>query len=181
MFRFIIFVLSAIPVAHAGCLPSPRLATTAALPKVVAKKLVAAVNPAIVTATGTVTISSSDPDTPSSSTATVNWTMDGNNKTWSISVQSLSATLGASCPAPLSAVQFTCTNLTIGGSGNRSGACAGGPTPLTTSLQTVASGSGQGNGGSASSVTVSFSFTDLWKYIAGASCSVSLNYSVTAN
>ena len=131
----------------------------------------------------TISFTSPDPDqTPvnGSSTATIQWTMSGNTLgSWSLTVQSVSSSLG-SCPAvPASAVSFQCNSATPDTLGNAS--CSSGSFSLSTSPQTIASGTRQGAGVSPTTVTISFTFTDAWKYPASSSCSVQIIYTVTAS
>lgn len=164
-----------------------RAAVPVVLVKRILKSFAFAVNPAVVTATpATITFTSPDPDTTptsGSSVGTVTWTMDGNNKNWSVTANATSASFTGCTAIPVSAVQFSCSGFTNLGGGNKNGGCISGTLTLSTMPQTIASGSAQGNGSGASSFTVSFTFTDAWKYPAspGSTCSVSINYDVTAN
>ena len=164
-----------------------RAAVPVVLVKRILKNFAFAVNPAVVTATpSTITFTSPDPDTTptsGSSVSTVTWTMDGNNKTWSVTAHATSASFTGCTAIPVSAVQFSCSGFTNLGGGTKNGGCVSGTFTLSTTPQTIASGTAQGNGSGTSSFTASFTFTDAWKYPAspGSTCSISINYDVTAN
>jgi hypothetical protein len=132
----------------------------------------------------TITFSSPNPDatpTNGSSTATIQWNMQGNpTNLFTLTVQASSSSM-TGCPAvPVSAIQVQCTSFTSGAQG-ASGACNSGSFALSTSPQTIASGAKQGNGQSGgTTVIASFTFTDAWKYPASSSCSLQLTYTVNA-
>jgi hypothetical protein len=175
-------ILLAGPVTAGGRGPHYAIAH-APLIKEIFKSFVAAVTGSVSVTPSTITFNSPDPDTTpvSGSTAgTVMWSMNGGNLGWSMTVSAAAASF-TGCPAvPLSAVQFSCGSVTPGGGGNPNGSCSAGTFTLSTTPQTIASGTKQGNGSSPFSATVTFTFTDAWKYPASSSCSIQLNYSVTA-
>lgn len=129
----------------------------------------------------TLTFTSSDPDVVATSplaTIFVNMTGPIGGKPWNLKVQASSSTLGNCASVPTSAISAVCGSFAPGGNGNNpTGACAG-SFPLSTSLQTVASGV-QGDGGSDTfTITMTYRFTDAWKYPGATSpaCSLSLSY-----
>ena len=103
------------------------------------------------------------------------------SSTWTLTVAAAQSTL-TNCPnVPLSAVQVRCLNVSSGGIGSASGSCAG-TFALSTTPTTVASGTdGAVIAFGSHAVSIAYDFTDQWKYPAtSSSCTVSLNYSLTA-
>jgi hypothetical protein len=132
----------------------------------------------------TITFLGNDPDSPTLTvpvTVTFRTTAGANNKTWQLDLQATSGANMASCPStiPVSKVQVSCTSTSVTNGGT--GVC-GAPFNLSTGLQTIASGfEGTGNA-TPYTVVINFTFNDSWRYIAtNTSCTVSLNYQITAN
>ena len=175
-------LLLAGPVSAAGRKQRHPVAAVAFI-KGILKTFAAAVTGSVTVTPSTITFNSPDPDTTpvsGSTVGTVMWSMNGGNVLWSMIVSAAAASF-TSCPAvPLSAIQFSCSSVTPGGGGNPNGTCSAGTLTLSTTPQTVATGTRQGNGSAPFAATVAFTFTDAWKYPASPSCSIQINYSVTA-
>ena len=131
----------------------------------------------------TISFSATNPGTApvvaGSSPATASWSVLSVGSTWNLQVQATSPTFANCSTVPVSAVTVTCSSVSVTGIGG-SGTCSG-AFPLSTGMQTVASGS-EGLLSMDYSVTISFTLADNWKYIAEMSpaCTLSLNYLATA-
>ena len=184
MLRLTIFAgLTLSAVCHAAVCQSKHPAT-AELPKVMVKGFAFAVTGTVTVTPSTITFSSPDPDTTpvnGNTTATVMWSMNGGNNTWTLGVNATAASF-ASCPAvPVNAVKFSCSSATPGGNGNPHAVCTPGTLTLSTTAQTIASGTRQGNGSSPFTVVVAFTFSDAWNYPANSSCTLNLTYTASGN
>lgn len=132
----------------------------------------------------TITFTASDPDNPSvagSSSATISFRTTGGNSTstWRVEVQAASANF-FSCPnaVPATRVIVNCANVST--TRSATGVCSG-SVNLSTGFQTIASGL-EDNGNVQYTIVVNFTFTDSWRFIpGGSSCSLGLNYLITAN
>ena len=132
---------------------------------------------------GAISFSSIDPDLSpvnGSATASVQWSMDGNNTgNWTLTVQSSSSTLINCSEIPVSAIKLQCTSLAKSGASNPAGNCASGVLTLSTNPQVIASGNRQGSS-STFTASIASTFTDSWTYIPNTSCSAQLTYIVNA-
>ena len=137
-----------------------------------------AVSPTTITFTGT------DPDSPNLTvpvSLTFRTTAGANNLTWQAAVQATSGANLVGCPntIPIGKIQVSCSSTSVANGGT--GVCSG-SFNLSTGLLTIASGlEGTGNA-TPYTVNLNFTLTDSWRYIAtNTSCTVSLNYQITAN
>ncbi len=131
---------------------------------------------------GTISFSAANPDSPlvvGSAPANIYWFQNGQNrKTWTLSVQSSTATF-TNCPrVPVSAVTVTCSGITVNGTSQPCGPAVS----LSTTPQVIANGL-EGSGVSFYYVTLNFTFTDSWTYTAelNPKCALSLTYNGNFN
>jgi hypothetical protein len=141
--------------------------------------------PQIVTMTatpGTINFSAANPDSPlvaGSAPASIHWFQNGQSRrTWTLSVQSSTATF-TNCPrVPVSAVTVTCSGISVNGTSQPCGPAVN----LSTTPQVVANGL-EGAGLAYFNVTLTFTLTDSWTYSAelNPKCALSLTYNGNFN
>ena len=141
---------------------------------------------AINTSSGTVTITSSDPDAAPSTSTSVSWSIIASlgGYSWNLKLQPAASTFTSCSNVPISAVKITCASIVdtalLGGSSKSCNSNFN----LSAASQTLASGTDPAVG-LLFQRTVNFTvgFTDSWQYQATSSsspCTITLNYSLTA-
>jgi hypothetical protein len=131
---------------------------------------------------GTISFSAANPDSPlvvGSAPANISWSLNGHDKkTWTLSVQSSTATF-TNCPrVPVSAVTVTCSGISVDGTSQPCGPAVS----LSTSPLVIANGF-EAAGGALYYVTLNFTLTDSWTYTAelNPKCALSLTYNGNFN
>ncbi|MFN0102526.1 MAG: hypothetical protein ACKV2U_10605 [Bryobacteraceae bacterium] len=133
-------------------------------------------------APGTISFTAASPESGAvsgSSAATLNWSvLSGSHfQTWTVSVQAAASSFTGCATVPVTAVSVACASAAVGG-GAGTGSC-GGAFALSTVAQQVAGGA-EGDGNQAYSVQINYTLAESWRYVANASCTLTLTYTVNA-
>lgn len=131
---------------------------------------------------GSISFSASNPNSATvagSSAASLSWLVVGGShlQTWSVSVQAGGSYFSGCSTVPVSAVSVGCASASVGGGGG-TGSCSG-PFTLTTAAQQVAGGA-EGDGLQSYFVLINYTLAESWRYVANASCTLTLTYTVNA-
>lgn len=133
---------------------------------------------------GTLSFSSANPSATSTTQATVLYRIKGGkkDKPWNLTVYASGSSFSNCSFLPTSSVRVTCASASVTGGGYLGTVACNSAFDLSTSAGTVASGL-QGDGDQDYTILINYTLTDAWMYPGkiSPSCSLTLNYTVTAN
>lgn len=132
----------------------------------------------------TLSFSSANPSTTSTSQATVLYRIKAGkkDKPWSLTVYGGGSSFTNCSFLPTSSVRVTCASASVTGGGYLGTVGCNSAFDLSTSAGTVASGA-QGDADQDYTIVINYTLADAWIYPGkiSPSCSLTLNYTVTAN